>query len=70
MSGKSRMKVTCNGIRAWLGDFSRIKCPAKYAARMGQCFSATVGAVEYVLGRCNLVYAFVQQDEHLSCCDL
>ncbi|GBG83216.1 hypothetical protein CBR_g36830 [Chara braunii] len=33
--------VTANAIRGWLGDFSSIGNPAKCAARMGQCFSAT-----------------------------
>ena len=29
-------------IRAGMGDFGHIRCVAKYAARMGQCFSSTV----------------------------
>jgi RNA-dependent RNA polymerase len=33
--------VTCDDIRAWMGDFSHIKAIAKYAARLGQCFSTT-----------------------------
>ncbi|KAI9841651.1 MAG: hypothetical protein M1838_003487 [Thelocarpon superellum] len=28
-------------IRAWMGNFSKIRVPAKYAARLGQCFSTT-----------------------------
>lgn len=28
-------------IRSWMGDFSSIRLPSKYAARMGQCFSTT-----------------------------
>jgi len=31
--------VTCASIRSKMGDLSRIKNVAKYAARMGQCFS-------------------------------
>lgn len=33
--------VTCDKIRAWMGRFSHIRVPAKYAARLGQCFSTT-----------------------------
>lgn len=33
--------VTCDKIRAWMGRFSHIKVAAKYAARLGQCFSTT-----------------------------
>ncbi|EPS37403.1 hypothetical protein H072_8901 [Dactylellina haptotyla CBS 200.50] len=33
--------VTCDDIRKWMGDFSNIKIIAKYAARLGQCFSTT-----------------------------
>ena len=33
--------ITADSIRCWLGDFSDIKVAAKYAARMGQCFSST-----------------------------
>jgi len=29
-------------IRSWMGDFSSIRVPSKFAARMGQCFSTTV----------------------------
>jgi len=28
-------------IRRWMGDFTHIRCIAKYAARLGQCFSTT-----------------------------
>lgn len=31
-------------IRAGMGDLAGIRCVAKYAARMGQCFSSTVDA--------------------------
>ena len=34
--------ITPESIRCWMGDFSGIKNVAKYAARMGQCFSCTV----------------------------
>jgi RNA-dependent RNA polymerase len=34
-------KITCDGIREWMGDFSDIPYIAKYAARLGQCFSTT-----------------------------
>ncbi len=33
--------VSCDDIRSWMGDFSTIKNVAKYAARLGQCFSTT-----------------------------
>eukprot|EP00026_Physarum_polycephalum_P000560 Phypoly_transcript_00561.p1 GENE.Phypoly_transcript_00561~~Phypoly_transcript_00561.p1 ORF type:complete len:1059 (+),score=104.59 Phypoly_transcript_00561:1178-4354(+) len=33
--------MTPDSIRNWMGDFSTIKIVAKYAARMGQCFSTT-----------------------------
>lgn len=32
---------TCDDIRSWMGDFSHIKVVAKYASRLGQCFSTT-----------------------------
>ncbi|KAI3321531.1 RNA dependent RNA polymerase-domain-containing protein [Xylariaceae sp. AK1471] len=33
--------TTCDQIRAWMGDVTHIKVVAKYAARLGQCFSTT-----------------------------
>ncbi|KAK4452876.1 RNA dependent RNA polymerase-domain-containing protein [Podospora aff. communis PSN243] len=33
--------VTCESIRKWMGRFGHIKIVAKYAARLGQCFSTT-----------------------------
>ena len=33
--------VSCDDIRKWMGSFDNIRCVAKYAARMGQCFSTT-----------------------------
>ncbi|KAG6029796.1 hypothetical protein E4U41_000283 [Claviceps citrina] len=33
--------VSCHDIRAWMGEFDHIKVVAKYAARLGQCFSTT-----------------------------
>jgi RNA-dependent RNA polymerase len=33
--------LTADDIRDWMGDFSTNKNVAKYAARMGQCFSST-----------------------------
>ncbi|KID89494.1 suppressor of ascus dominance [Metarhizium guizhouense ARSEF 977] len=33
--------LSCENIRAWMGQFDHIKCVAKYAARLGQCFSTT-----------------------------
>ncbi|KAK4192574.1 putative RNA-dependent RNA polymerase [Podospora australis] len=32
---------SCDIIRDWMGDFKHIKVVAKYAARLGQCFSTT-----------------------------
>ncbi|RUP51905.1 RNA dependent RNA polymerase-domain-containing protein [Jimgerdemannia flammicorona] len=37
---------TADQIREWMGEFSKIKTPALYAARMGQCFTATTGTIE------------------------
>lgn len=37
--------LTAPSIRTWLGDFSKIKIPAKYAARVGQCFSNSKATV-------------------------
>ncbi|KAL2209053.1 RdRP-domain-containing protein [Sarocladium strictum] len=33
--------ISCDDIRQWAGDFNHIKVIAKYAARLGQCFSTT-----------------------------
>ncbi|CCU82003.1 RNA-dependent RNA Polymerase [Blumeria hordei DH14] len=33
--------LSCNDIRQWMGNFSHIPVVAKYAARLGQCFSTT-----------------------------
>lgn len=33
--------LSCDEIRRWAGDFDHIKVVAKYAARLGQCFSTT-----------------------------
>ncbi|KAK3951934.1 RNA dependent RNA polymerase-domain-containing protein [Pseudoneurospora amorphoporcata] len=33
--------LTCDMMRNWMGRFSHIKVIAKYAARLGQCFSTT-----------------------------
>ncbi|KAF3930202.1 hypothetical protein ABW20_dc0102476 [Dactylellina cionopaga] len=33
--------LTCDDIRQWMGRFDNIKVIAKYAARLGQCFSTT-----------------------------
>lgn len=38
--------LTVRDIRAWLGDFSAIKNPAKYSARVGQCFSNSKSTIE------------------------
>lgn len=32
---------TCVDIRNWMGDFNHIRVVAKYASRLGQCFSTT-----------------------------
>ncbi|CAG8951837.1 hypothetical protein HYFRA_00005641 [Hymenoscyphus fraxineus] len=34
-------ELTCGQIRDWMGSFSHINVAAKYAARLGQCFSTT-----------------------------
>ncbi|KAK2591905.1 hypothetical protein QQS21_010403 [Conoideocrella luteorostrata] len=33
--------VSCDDMRAWMGQFDHIKIVAKYGARLGQCFSTT-----------------------------
>lgn len=33
--------LSCDDIRHWMGNFSHIKVVARYAARLGQCFSTT-----------------------------
>ncbi|KAH8156510.1 hypothetical protein CIB48_g11737 [Xylaria polymorpha] len=33
--------IDCDYIRQWMGDVAHIKVVAKYAARLGQCFSTT-----------------------------
>ncbi|KAJ4264024.1 hypothetical protein NW762_006063 [Fusarium torreyae] len=33
--------TSCDDIRRWMGQFNHIKVVAKYAARLGQCFSTT-----------------------------
>lgn len=33
--------LSCADIRKWMGIFTNIRNPAKYAARLGQCFSTT-----------------------------
>ncbi|KAH6941070.1 hypothetical protein HPB50_013213 [Hyalomma asiaticum] len=38
------------GIREWMGDFSKIGSIAKKMARMGQCFSSTEESVQVPLG--------------------
>lgn len=40
---------TANAIREWMGDFSMITTASKYAARMGQAFSSTVGKLNFIL---------------------
>ena len=43
--------VTCDSIRRWMGDFATIKVVAKYAARLGQCFSTTRDIAGYPVPR-------------------
>ncbi|KAI0011382.1 RdRP-domain-containing protein [Xylariaceae sp. FL0662B] len=33
--------LTCDNIRSWMGEVNHIRVVAKYAARLGQCFSTT-----------------------------
>lgn len=37
-------KVNCDLIRSWLGDFSSIKSPAKFGARLGLCLASSENA--------------------------
>ncbi|XP_058724418.1 RNA-dependent RNA polymerase 1 [Vicia villosa] len=41
MFARTTTGVTANSIREWMGDFSRIKNVAKYAARLGQSFGSS-----------------------------
>ncbi|KAL2757784.1 hypothetical protein ACRALDRAFT_2025500 [Sodiomyces alcalophilus JCM 7366] len=34
-------QLTCDAMRHWMGDFDHIRVVAKFAARLGQCFSTT-----------------------------
>ena len=43
---KTGTLVTVDSIQKWMGDFSAIDVVAKYAARMGQCFTTTVSTKE------------------------
>lgn len=38
--------LSADDVRRWMGDFENIRCVAKYAARMGQCFSSTLDTVD------------------------
>ncbi|KAJ1551705.1 hypothetical protein HK096_003853 [Nowakowskiella sp. JEL0078] len=38
--------LNASDIRRWMGNFSEIKIPAKFAARMGQCFTTTFSTME------------------------
>ncbi|KAJ3402605.1 hypothetical protein CcCBS67573_g09376 [Chytriomyces confervae] len=38
--------ITVESIRTWMGDFSAIRTPARYAARMGQALTATTPTVD------------------------
>jgi RNA-dependent RNA polymerase len=40
-TGKGANAITAEKIRKWMGEFSHIKVVAKYASRLGQCFSTT-----------------------------
>jgi RNA-dependent RNA polymerase len=41
MFARTTTGVTADSIRAWMGDFSRIRNVAKYAARLGQSFGSS-----------------------------
>ena len=38
----AKRNFTVEIVQKWMGDFSKEKIPAKYAARMGQCFSSSM----------------------------
>ncbi|KAJ5766848.1 uncharacterized protein N7511_004464 [Penicillium nucicola] len=46
--------MTAASIRAWMGQFNHIRNVAKYAARLGQCFSTTraFSSTNVVVSRC------------------
>jgi RNA-dependent RNA polymerase len=39
--GNHLKPLSCDDIRSWMGNFDHITSVAKYAARLGQCFSST-----------------------------
>ncbi|KAJ3242194.1 hypothetical protein HDU81_006606 [Chytriomyces hyalinus] len=43
---ENEKSITVESIRAWMGDFSAIRTPARYAARMGQALTATTPTVD------------------------
>lgn len=49
-AAEGQPRLSTDDVRNWMGDFQGIKCVAKYAARMGQCFSSTLDTVELLVG--------------------
>ena len=50
-----QVRLDAESIRKRLGDFSAFRCPAKCAARIGQAFSTTDGAVRIRPSICKIV---------------
>jgi RNA-dependent RNA polymerase len=55
---------TCDSIRQWMGSFDHIRVVAKYAARVGQCFSTT----RPVRGSCNPTIHAIEDTERNGYC--
>ncbi|XP_064986521.1 probable RNA-dependent RNA polymerase 1 [Musa acuminata AAA Group] len=51
----SNSKLTADNIREWMGDFSKIKNVAKYAARLGQSFSSSTETLSVERNEINFI---------------
>ncbi|KAJ3404630.1 hypothetical protein HDU80_002570 [Chytriomyces hyalinus] len=56
--------VTVESMRAWMGDFSKIKLPARYAARMGQAFTSTASTVKVLPSEVNMYFPDVERNNY------
>ncbi|KAI7818038.1 RNA dependent RNA polymerase-domain-containing protein [Gamsiella multidivaricata] len=54
---------TVNSIHRWMGNFSHIKSIAKYAARMGQCFSSTRAIATLTASEVEMI-GDIERDRH------
>ncbi|KAJ3226584.1 hypothetical protein HDU81_007228 [Chytriomyces hyalinus] len=56
--------VTVESMRAWMGDFSKIKLPARYAARMGQALTSTASTVKVLPSEVNMYFPDVERNNY------